>query len=680
MRLLNFTIIKLTLFLIIGIVLGYFFQVPIAISLSITACLLVVLAFLYLKYKYRFQQHIWFGVVTYLTIMCVGILNVNVHNQKNHANHYTHFIDVTEATNYHNITFRIREILKPGNYYDKYIIDIIKLDNNTATGKSLLNIKKDSLSDILKVDAVYVVKTDFKNLIHPLNPGQFDYKNYLKKQYIYHQLFIDSGGLLQGTSNKTTELGVANAIRNHINFKLKNYDIKDEELAIINALLLGQRQDISEEVYKSYTNAGAIHILAISGLHIGIILIILNYVFSPLERLNQGKLLKAVILIFILWSFAIIAGLSASVTRAVTMFSIVTIGMSLKRPTNIYNTLAISILVLLLFKPLFVFDVGFQLSYAAVFAIVTLDPLFYKLWQPKNWILDKYWHTFTVTIAAQFGIIPISLYYFHQFPGLFFISNLVLIPILGVILGLGILVILFAVLNILPHGLASGFGKIIGWMNSFVKWIAQQEAFLFTDISFSILYVFAFYIFIISFFTLFFRKNLKRLKGLLIAVILLQSAFIFTAYNIPNKQFIIFHKSRYTLIGHVFQKKLLVASDFDSITRSNNTIIRDFKVEYHIPNVEEDSLSSTYILNDEKLLIVDSLGIYNINSFKPDYVLLRQSPKINLDRLISTLQPKQIIADGSNYKSYIAHWESICKKRKLPFHQTSKKGAFIIDY
>ncbi|MGC6432262.1 MAG: ComEC/Rec2 family competence protein [Jejuia sp.] len=679
MKLLNFTIIKLTFFLILGIVLGYSFEIPTPISLIITASLLVVLTFLYFKNKHQFQQNIWFGLFAYLSMSCVGALTVSVHDQKNHADHYTQFLDSEKANDYHNITFRIREILKPGNYYDKYIIDLIKIDGAATQGKSLLNIKKDSLSSPLQVDDVFVVKTNIKNLIHPLNPGQFDYKNYLRKQYIYHQLFVDTGGLLKGTSTKTTLLGIANSIRSHINFKLKDYNFKEDELAIINALLLGQRQEINEEVYKSYTNAGAIHILAISGLHIGVILIFLNHIFRPLERLKRGKLLKAVVLIFILWSFAIIAGLSASVTRAVTMFSIVTIGMHLKRPTNIYNTLAISILILLLFKPLFIFDVGFQLSYAAVFAIVTLDPLFYKLWQPKKWLLNLYWHTFTITIAAQFGIIPISLYYFHQFPGLFFISNLVIIPILGIILGFGILIILLAVLNLLPNSIASIFGSIIGWMNNFVKWVAQQEAFLFKDISFSLLYVLVFYILIISFFTLFFKRNFKSLRTLLIAVILLQSAFIITAYKNPNQQLIVFHKSRYTLIGQVLNNELKVASDFDSITKAKNNIIRDFKVEQHISKITEDTIASTYILNDTKLLVVDSLGIYVINSFKPDYVLLRQSPKINLNRLINTLQPKQIIADGSNYKSYIEHWEDICKKSKLPFHQTSKKGAFIID-
>lgn len=679
MKLLNFTIIKLALFLIAGIIIGFYFEIDITVSIVLSISFLVISFIIYFLTRRQFNQRIWFGLAAFLGMMSIGILTVNLHNQKHFSNHYSNYIS-EKLDELHTVTFRIREVLKPGNYYDKYVIDIFKVDGTKAIGKSLLNIQKGTVSESLRVDDVFTVRTDFKNLIHPLNPGQFDYKNYLKKKYIYHQLFVEPHLLLEGTTENVTLFGIANDIREHINNKLKPYNFKPDELAIINALLLGQRQDISEEVYTSYTNAGAIHILAVSGLHVGIILLILSLTLKPLERFKHGKLLKTILLVLMLWCFAVIAGLSASVTRAVTMFSIVAIGMNLNRPTNIYNTLAISVLVILLVKPLFIFDVGFQLSYLAVFAIVTIDPLLYKLWQPKNWLLDKYWHTFTITIAAQFGIIPVSLYYFHQFPGLFFVSNLVIIPLLGLILGLGVIVILLAVLNGLPNILASTFGYIISLMNNFVGWVSKQEAFLFQDIPFNILYVLTSYGVIITCFKWVFRKNYYNLKYALVAIIFLQCAFIYSEYSKPEQQFILFHKSRQSLIGHVTQDNIYYAHDFDSITALTNPIIKDFTVEKHLKNSMNDSISAVYNLNGKHILVVDSLGVYNVDSFKPDYVILRQSPKINLNRLIDTLQPKVIIADGSNYKSYVERWEAICEKRKLPFHQTSKKGAFILDY
>jgi competence protein ComEC len=679
MRLLNFTIIKLTLCLIVGIIIGYAFNISISLTIYLSGFFLITLFISFLIAKKQFIKTVWFGILAFLLMLCIGISTTNFHNQKNFSNHYTYQLS-TPNDSLKTITFGIREVLKPGNYYDKYVIDILKVDDNKTIGKSLLNIEKDSSEIPLKVDAIYVSKTAFKSLIHPLNPNQFDYKNYLEKKYIYHQLFVSNQSLLTVSSNIHTLFGFANNIRDYINSKLKSYNFESDELAIINALLLGQRQDISEEVYSSYTNAGAIHILAVSGLHVGIILLILSFTLKPLERFKHGKLIKTILLVIILWSFALIAGLSASVTRAVTMFSIVTIALNLKRPTNIYNTLAISMFVILLFKPMFLFDVGFQLSYLAVFAIVTMDPYLYNLWRPKNWFLDKYWHTLTITVSAQFGIIPVSLFYFHQFPGLFFISNLVIIPLLGIILGFGILVILLAVLNLLPQFIAVVFGYIIGLMNSFVGWVSKQEAFLFKDIPFNLLYVLASYLLIIFGISFLIKKRNIYLKLTLLSIIVFQSVFIYTNYNKPQNKFIVFHKSRFSLIGNVVKNKIIVAYDFDSITSSENKIIKDYVVGNYITNIQKDSLESIYKLNKKTLLIIDSLGVYNVKSFHPDYVLLRQSPKINLNRLIDSIKPKYIIADGSNYKSYIERWKSICRKRKLPFHQTSEKGAFIINY
>ncbi len=679
MKLLNFTIIKLTCFLIIGIIISYLYPVSIHSSLHLTTALLILLFICFLIARKQFIKTIWFGVFTYILMISVGVLTTSFHNQKNFSNHYSKLVSLEKDTA-KTVTFRIREVLKPGNYYDKYVIDILNINNVTVSGKSLLNIQKDSTQSVLKVDDIIVSNTAFQNLIHPLNPHQFDYKKYLKKKYIYHQIFAKNNSLLKVSTDTHTLFGIADDIREYINLKLKPYHFKPDELAIINALLLGQRQDISEEVYTSYTNAGAIHILAVSGLHVGIILIILSLVFKPIERLKHGRLIKTILLVLCLWCFALIAGLSASVTRAVTMFSIVAIAINLKRPTNIYNTLAISMFVILLFKPMFLFDVGFQLSYLAVFAIVAIDPILYNLWKPKNWLIDKYWHTLTVTVSAQFGIIPISLFYFHQFPSLFFISNLVIIPLLGIILGLGILVILLAVTNLLPNFIANVYGYIISGMNNFVGWVSKQESFLFKDIAFSLLYVLVSYLAIITLIKFLKKRNVFNLKLLLISVLIIQCAFIYSIYKKSSNQFIVFHKSRYTLLGNNSNNSLLVAHDFDSLTQLKNKIIKDFTIGNQIKTIEKDTLKSVYILNNKKLLVIDSLGVYNIKLFKPDYVLLRQSPKINLNRLIDSIKPKHVIADGSNYKSYIERWEAICKKRKLPFHQTSKKGAYIINY
>ena len=532
MQLLNFKVIKLTICLITGILLGYFFDVNIVylISLSVTFLLLLVVDLF--ASKHTRKKYYWVAIVIYLATICIGFLSISTHNEFNFKNHYTK-INLKHEDVSRFINFRVREVLKPGNFYNKYVIDILNLDNINSSGSLLLNVIKESTTEPLKVDDVLITKTQFKELIPPLNPHQFDYKAYLKKQHIYHQLFVSNSELHIISNDKHTLFGYASLLRETINNKLETYNFKPEELAIINALLLGQRQDISKDIYDSYTQAGAIHILAVSGLHVGIILILLNILFKPIEYFKHGLFFKTLLLIVVLWSFAIIAGLSASVVRSVSMFTVVAIALNLKRPTNVYNTLTISIFILLLWKPTFLFDVGFQLSYLAVFAIVAIQPMLDKLWRPKLKLVRIFWNIFTVTLAAQFGVIPISLYYFHQFPGLFFISNLAIIPFLGVILGLGIVVIGLSLINLLPSFLVSAYGTIISKMNELVGWVAAQESFLFRNISFDIIHVLISYAIIIIRITNTFRLIVRSI--ILICIRILRS-FNIMGRNFPSKK------------------------------------------------------------------------------------------------------------------------------------------------
>jgi len=675
MKLLNFKIITLTLYLIIGILTGHFIEGAFNELSLITAALLIIYIIGIYFTKQQFQQPIWTGLMLLITMSSIGALSLKLHEQYRFKNHYTNHIDIDSIVT---IQLRIKKTLKSGHYNDKYEIDILKADDVSVSGKSLLNISRNDSIHSLKVDDILILKTQFKDLKAPLNPSQFNYKDYLNKKHIYHQLFTTQNSFFKLDSTKHTLFGYAASIREKININLNRFQFNLDEIAIINALLLGQRQDVSKEIYNSYVHAGVIHILAVSGLHIGIILMLLDYLLKPLEYIKYGKFIKAILLVLILWSFAIVAGLSASVVRAVTMFTAVAIAMNLRRPTNIFNTLAISMFILLLCKPTFLFDVGFQLSYLAVFAIVVIQPMLYNLYQPRFKLDNLFWNIFTVTLAAQLGVIPISLYYFHQFPGLFFISNLVIIPFLGLILGFGILIIILALINLLPQVLASFYGKIISSMNSFVHWISQQEDFLFQNISFNSIQVLFSYLFIATSIILIKNKTYKNIISILIIVLIFQGYLIFDSHNSTNNTLIIFHKSRFSILGISQNNQLKLYHNLPEI--ASEKLITNYRVGHNIDIIEPNTLRNVYVFNEKKLLMVDSLGIYIVKTFNADFVLLRNSPKINLARLIDSLSPEIIISDGSNFKSYQERWAKTCDTKKIPFHQTDAKGAFIYTY
>ncbi|MCG8721193.1 ComEC family competence protein [Tenacibaculum finnmarkense] len=528
------------------------------------------------------------------------------------------------------------------------------------------------------MDDLIVTTAEFKNLTGALNPYQFDYREYLAKQYVYQQVFINPTNYQKLAEGKTSIYGVSEQFRNNIQTSLKEKGFKKEELSVINALLLGQRKNISKNLLQNYTNAGAVHILAISGLHIGILFLLLNSLFKPIERLKNGLLFKTIIILILLWMFAFIAGLSASVVRAVTMFTFVAVGASFKRKKVVEYSLISSMLFLLLLKPLFLFDVGFQLSYLAVFGIIWTQPLLYNLWISKFWLLDKFWRLLTVSIAAQIGILPISLYYFHQFPGLFFIANLLIIPFLGSILIGGILIIVLALLKIPLQILFDFYGWIISLMNKTVALIANQEQFLFQEISMSFYKMILWYLVIIFTYQFIINKKAKQFMLLLSSIMLLQITFIFE----KNKQqktceLIVFNKGIKNIIGIRNGSNLNILHTLDSSKTTNERSVKSYRIHENINSNFLNKTPNIIAFKNDTILIVDDLGIYNIG-LQNTIVVLQKSPKINLERLIKELNPKKIIADASNYKSDVNLWKNICKKQKMPFYDTRKNGAFIL--
>ena len=668
-RLLNYLPFHFVVFLFLGIYAQFnhqFWKFGFLKLLILVAIISVFLVFL--KHKKIIT------LLSFILFYLIGISVVYFNNDVHYKSYYQNYIGENSI-----VILKVDKILKPGLFNDKYTVSIVQVNSVKTSGKVLLNITRDSLVKPLNVDELLYVKPSFQELNAPLNPHQFNYKNYLVKQGIQQQLFLVNEQFKRIGSQGFSLQGISAKFRNLVQESLKKHDFKPDELAVVNALLLGQRQDISKQLIADYSSAGAIHILAVSGLHVGIILLILNWLFKPLERLNKGRFIKTVLVVLFLWMFAFVAGLSASVVRAVTMFTFLAIGLSFRRKNIIEFSLIASMFFLLIVKPMFLFDVGFQLSYLAVFGIIWVQPILYKFWNPKLKIVDKFWQLLTVSFAAQAGILPLSLYYFHQFPGLFWMSNLIIIPFLGAILIGGIVIIFLSLIGFLPQFLATIFGFVIAQMNNFVRWISLQEQFLFKDISLSFLMMIASYISIIFLVRFLMESSLKKMIYFLISIVIFQSVFVFETYQNKSKTgFIVFHKSRSSVLGIRTGKDFLVYHNLDSLDIKKLNLITSYKIGENVHQHFKTQETAIFKFKNEHILLIDSLGVYQLNKLINPIIVLQYSPKINLERLIITMQPKQIIADGSNFKSYVSRWKFVCEKEKIPFYYTGKNGAYMM--
>lgn len=663
----QFVSVRLSFFLIIGILLANILDPSISLS-----GLLVLLLFLILFIIHRIQKNVFlFGGIAGLCFCALGVFISALSNPKNYTSHYSHRPIKSDAS-FH---LTISEVLKPTLYSDRYIARVRYMNSTAVTGKVLLGIPKDSAVQKFSIDDKVLAYGNLKKIKGPLNPYQFNYKRYMAQKGVYHQLYLDAKSFSRKTTTSWSLLGAASRFREFTIQQLKTQPLGLEEIAVMEAILLGQRNDLSDATYDDYKNAGAVHILALSGLHIGILLLLLRFILSPLVQLPHGKQLQLFLTLLLLWGFAYVAGMSSSIVRAVTMFSFVAYALYLKRPTNTLNVVTLSLFFLLLTNPSYLFQVGFQMSYAAVYAIVWLYPKLEALWSPPNTFIRKVWQLMAVSCTAQLGVLPISLFYFHQFPGLFFVSNLIVVPFLGIILGLGILVLTLSNLSILPEFLAQFYNGIIGSMNQIVSWIAKQDDFLFREVPFDSVSLVLSYVLIFSF--LIFAIKGRTKNGILVLFsILLFQTHTFLAIKRANSKtgLILAHQTANSLMLHKQGAKLHV---YHKNNLGLDYLLPNFKIAERIESVSYAPLQNSYHIGNKTLYIMDSLAVYP--SKNVDYLLITQSPKVNMERVLDAVTVGTVLVDGSNYNSLVARWKASCRKKEIPFHFTGEKGAFYFD-
>ncbi|MGV3460374.1 MAG: ComEC/Rec2 family competence protein [Flavobacterium sp.] len=675
MPILRYPIVSLTLFFAIGICLGRYvhlsdtFLVIAGVFAFFTTAVTYFLSRRITALSYYFTAGAWL----LLMVMVCGAAVYKLQYAPSHRLHYFHLVGDGTPT----ITGHVSERLKPNEFAEKYYFEVNAVDGKAATGKILLTLPKDSTFNKFQEGQRLLIYAEPQLVPKALNPYQFDYGEYLRNQNVFHRITLKKNFVKTGfEKNADFYLG---KLRQNMSrsFDVHDYDSSVKEM--LNALLLGQRQDLEKSINENYINTGVVHILAISGLHFGVLYIILGVLLRPLDRFgSNGRLLRLILILGILWLFALISGMSASVVRSVVTFTFIGIGLYINRNSNIYNSLAASMFFILLFTPNFLFDVGFQLSYGAVIAIVALQPVYMRLPKSKckaaNYLTETIW----LSLAAQLGVLPLCLYYFNQFPLLFLLANIVVVPLSTGVLLLGLLVL---VLNYVWEPAAVFLGYIlellINIMNYFTAWVASFKDFTLQDIPFTLMLAVVLYAVVFATGRWLLRIDFQRTAALLGSIIAFQCLYIFTKRSADDQtEMVIFNE---------WNGSLIVENNNRDITVYNNdtTIFDNRNLKAYARSNFSDSLilkplQNVFWYRAHKVLLIDSTAVYR-PGLKLDVLVLTQSPKINLEKVITELKPRQIVADASNYKYMVNYWKSTCRKQKIPFHATAEKGFYKID-
>jgi len=388
------------------------------------------------------------------------------------------------------------------------------------------------------------------------NPFQFDYKLFLSRKGIHHRQFIgENFQLIDSTASTGLEYAIA-GLRQEIAQMLKSKIPNEQSQQIALALLLGQKKQMDPIIRESYTRAGVMHILAVSGLHVGIIYLLLIYMLKPLKLGKRKTRIYMIAVIGIIWLYAFLTGLAPSVVRAATMFSLLTFGLMRERKPSIYNILAFSAILMISLNPDVIYEVGFQLSYLAVLGIVLVQPFLERIWLPSNKILYYLWELTTVSIAAQLVTFPLSVYYFHVFPTYFLLGNLVILPLAVIIMYIGVPMMIigwFPFAGDLLGTLISKLIKIQIWLADLIQSIPGGALNRLSIHPFEMFIIWTLILIAVSWET----ASKRKLTWISLMALFAWSSFqLYSELSIPSQQLIVYHGKKAKMVDYAVDRNV----------------------------------------------------------------------------------------------------------------------------
>lgn len=660
--------------------------------LCIPACLLI--AFLFSKqFKNNFSYQYLRGIPLLLFLLFAGIQITDLHREINYPGHFS------KQTG----SAYVLKIAEPPKHKEKTLkataeVIAVKVGKKwfQTTGKLLVYLKKDTRSIQLQYGDIIVSKSKIVDCPPPKNPFEFNYKKYLSFHQIYQQTYLTDQNWIETNRNEAnTLLALSYRIRNYLLKIISDAGVKDDEYAIGTALILGYEDHLSTEVIGAFAATGALHVLSVSGLHVGIVFLVINFFLKFLGESNKARIIIFFISISALWLYALITGMSPSVWRAAAMFSLISLGKLLRRDVNTFNIIACSAFLLLCINPFMITEVGFQLSYLAVIGIVGIYPMLYESYFVKNKWLEKIWAVTCISIAAQLITFPLGLLYFHQFPNYFIVSNLVIIPISTLILYAGIVLLVFSKIP--------GIGMIAGKILYFLLWLLKETVDYFENLPFAIIDeisittpdTFMIYGILIAVFIYLKQKKLVYLHAALAITLVFTGLQILEKIEQQKQQKIVIyavnkHHATDFINGNqsvlIADKLLLNDKDKMRFHLLPNKINHGIKFSQHLSSDLNMAISSpiiaqkgNYLIFKDKIVINTAMQVISFKelNYLPSIVLLNKMNVKKFDELFKLFPSSAYICDGSISSSFFKKIRQ--EHPHLNIRSVLDEGAITID-
>ena len=575
-----------------------------------------------------------------------------------------------------------------------------------TSGRTLLYLEKDSASLILRTGDRIVFSPELSGIENKGNPEEFDYRKYLAYNMIFSSDYLAGDDWRLVDDEAVGFRPKLSRLRMKLVGLLRDFGLSDDEVSVMSAMTMGYSDILSDEIRHAYSSAGAMHILAVSGLHVGIIYGIIVFLLSFIKN-DKLNWLKVVLTISLIWLYALFTGLSPSVSRASLMFSLMSLGKLQKNSHGSLNAVFASMFILLVINPYNLVNIGFQLSYSAVIGIIILQPRLYAIFEVKNKFLDWIWSLTTVSVAAQLATMPLCFYYFHQFSNYFLLTNYVMIPISTI--AIWTCFIFFAV-SWIPY-VSTAVAYCLSWLAKAMNYACltiEELPFsttqdIYIDVPQMIL-LFAIIVLFVTFF--FFTKHYKHLFAAVAMCVILAATNLWQSFESNSqKTLVVYNINKTTAINIIDGTDNIMFANLDSVqpekiefTAKNNWLKKGLDREKYVnlSSGKENLLSTITAIDNRKVFFkhkfidYDGLKLYVLDdNFMPiddenfgkvdvDYVVLADSPYVTLEEVAEHFNFKKIIIASSNSISRCEAWNAEKVALDYDVHDVRNDGAFIV--
>ena len=431
-------LLRPTLGFIVGIILPQLFQWPIAPLHLFILLLILTIAYQCITFLSKVKYFKSINIIFWLLAISLGASIAEKHQKK----------DQVEAKEKLYSMVTIEEVQKKEKSYRiiaKMMGQGSRLEDlKKVNGRVLIYLEPNNFNQVPQFGDSILFHSAFRQISKPKNPNGFDFKKFMHKKGIYHQTYLkkETYEILPNHNKNDWRKWIISRQKNLLEI-FEKYLVEKENIAIAKAMILGNKENMTEALSYRFAVTGSMHILAVSGMHVGIVsLMILGFLNLFRTKKSQLKILKGIISIFLVWVYAIFTGAGPAVIRASIMFTLFFIAkFLLKREVSIYNILCASAFIMLLNDPYQLFQLGFQLSFLAVISIVYFYPYLKKLLLTPYPLINTLISCLNISIAAQILVFPISTYYFNMFSPAFLLTSLFVSFAATAILGLGLLLL-----------------------------------------------------------------------------------------------------------------------------------------------------------------------------------------------------------------------------------------------